>query len=245
MFGLWLIGGLFVLLSVPAKVLYLTAQIQSNLLLILTLVVLIVVLFLISKRDAIVRKKLPKSSLLGTALLAGAGLATPWLLWGALGSLLETITVIVLSAVFGLFIVQSIFPFYLEKTQLPNETITRGRLLLDGFTIAVFLLIVGTCLSQNGSQLLLSFTLPVSGWLLAGLAASGAGRNDHGRLAVGFISALSLFLPLAFFDMDELALILEGSTQGECLYWSQRAGTYSLLYLATISILILVDFPFT
>lgn len=242
MFGLWLIGGLFVLLSVPAKVLYLTAQIQSNLLLILTLVVLIVVLFLISKRDAIVRKNLPKSSLLGTALLAGAGLATPWLLWGALGSLLETITVIVLSAVFGLFIVQSIFPFYLEKTQLPNETITRGRFLLDGFTIAVFLLIVVTCLSQNGSQLLLSFTLPVSGWLLAGLAASGAGRNDHGRLAVGFISALSLFLPLAFFDMDELALILEGSTQGEVLYWSQRAGTYSLLYLATISILILVIF---
>ena len=120
MFGLWLIGGLFVLLSVPAKVLYLTAQIQSNLLLILTLVVLIVVLFLISKRDAIVRKNLPKSSLLGTALLAGAGLATPWLLWGALGSLLETITVIVLSAVFGLFIVQSIFPFYLGKNAAPQ-----------------------------------------------------------------------------------------------------------------------------
>ncbi|MEN6528856.1 MAG: S8 family serine peptidase [Anaerolineaceae bacterium] len=242
MFGLWLIGGLFVLLSVPVKALYLTAQIQSSLLLILTLAVLIAVLFLISKRDSAGRQGMPKSSLMGTALLAGAGLTTPWLLWGALGSPLETLTVLVLGAVFGVFVVQSIFPFYLEKTQLPAEKITRGQFLLDGFTIAVFLLILVTCLSQNGSQLLLCLTLPVSGWLLAGLAASGARRNDHGRLAVGFISALSLCLPLAFFDMDELALIIEGSTQGEVLYWSQRAGTYSLLYLATISILILVIF---
>jgi len=50
MLRLWLLGGLLALLSVPAKVFYLTAQNQSNILLTLTLSLLIAVVLLIPRK---------------------------------------------------------------------------------------------------------------------------------------------------------------------------------------------------
>lgn len=49
MLRLWLIGGLFVLLSVPAKTMYLTAQNQAYILLTLALVLMIAILVLLEK----------------------------------------------------------------------------------------------------------------------------------------------------------------------------------------------------
>jgi len=97
-------------------------------------------------------------------------------------------------------------------------------------------------LSQNGSQLLLALTLPASGWLIAAFATAGRNRKDHGSLSVAIIAALGLILPLAFFDMDELALLISGSTIGEVYYLAQRAGLYSLVFLVSLAIVILVFF---
>lgn len=242
MMRLWMLGGLLALLSVPAKTLYLTAQNQSNILLTLTLGVLIAVVLLIPRKNNRNTGSLANSRLTGSAVLAGVGLATPWALWGAFGSVLDLVVVILFGAVFGLFFIKTVFPFYFDLTQPPGETVSRWEYLFDGFVLAVFLLICVGGLSQNGSQLLLTLTLPASGWLIAAFAAAGRSRKDHGSLAIAIIAALGLILPLAFFDMDELALLISGTTTGEVFYLAQRAGLYSLVFLVLLAIVILVFF---
>ncbi len=243
MLGLWLIGGVFALFSVAAKTLYITAQVQSYLLLSLILIVTSVILILLRKNRPVDRSGLQKSHLTGTAVLAGVGLATPWILWGALGSISDTLVVIVLGCSFAFFLINAIYPLYFDKTQPPESQIGRGEYLFDGFVLAVFLLIVLSGISQNGSQILLALVIPPAGWLIAAVATAGRNRKDHGRLAVVIISALALILPLAFFDMDELALIISGTTGTEVFYWAQRSGWYSFIFMIAIALVILIFFP--
>lgn len=242
MLRLWLLGGLLALLSVPAKVFYLTAQNQSNILLSLTLSLLIAVVLLIPRKNKRNTGSLAKSRLTGSAIFAGVGLAIPWALWGAFGSVLDLVVVILFGAVFGIFFIKTVFPYYFDLTQPPGERVSRWEYLFDGFVLAVFLLICVGGLSQNGSQLLLALTLPASGWLIAAFAAAGRNRKDHGSLSVAIIAALGLILPLAFFDMDELALLISGSTIGEVYYLAQRAGLYSLVFWVSLAIVILIFF---
>ncbi len=243
MLGLWLIGGVFALISVGAKTLYLTAQVQSYLLLSLILNVTAVILILLRKNRSVDRSGLQISRLTGTAVLAGVGLATPWILWGALGSPSDTLLVIVFGCSFAFFLVSAIYPLYFDMTQPAGSQVGRGEYLFDGFVLAVFLLIVMTGISQNGSQILLALAIPPLGWLIAALAAAGRNRKDHGRLAVGIISALALILPLAFFDMDELALIISGTTSTEVFYWAQRAAWYSFVFILAVALVVLIFFP--
>lgn len=244
MLGLWLVGGVFALLSTGAKTLNLTAQVQSYLVLALILCAATVVLMYTSrnKREAY-KTGLHKARLTGSTILAGVGLATPWILWGALGSPLDTLAVIILGCSFAFFIVSAVFPLYLDLTQPAGSRVSRGDYLFDGFVLAVFLMIIVAGISQNGSQLLLSLVIPPAGWLIAALASAGRNRKDHGRLAIGIIASLILILPLAFFDMDELALIISGTTGAEVFYWAQRAASYSSIFLIALALVILVFFP--
>jgi hypothetical protein len=243
MLRLWLIGGLFALLSVPAKTLYLTAQSQSLMLLTLSLGLMIAIVMLVPKKESQEKRKLKPSFLTGAAVLAGVGLATPWAMWGALGSPLDTLLAVAIGCAFSFFLIRTIYPFYLDLTQPAGTAVGRGEYLFDGFVLAVFLLICVTGLSQNGSQLLLTLALPPAGWVLVVFASAGRNHAGHGRLAIGIFTALALALPLAFFDMDELALIVSGTTMGEVYYWAQRAGWYSLIFLVSLAIVILVFHP--
>jgi len=81
------------------------------------------------------------------------------------------VVVILFGAVFGIFFIKTVFPYYFDLTQPPGERVSRWEYLFDGFVLAVFLLICVGGLSQNGSQLLLALTLPASGWLIAAFAA--------------------------------------------------------------------------
>ena len=239
MLRLWTVAAAFVLLSVPAKFLYLTAQVQSNLLLSATLLLLTLLLFLLRKKQDSGLEKLPRSGLTGTSLLVCMAIATPWVLWGALGSSLDMLSALLLGVAFAVFVVQAVMPDYFDKTQPPGSPVSRSDYLFDGFTLMVFLFIVVSGLSQNGSQIVLSLSVPASGWLLAALSAAGRNRKHHGRLATGIVSGLLLALPLAFFDMDELALIISGTGE-EVFYWANRAGWNTLIFLIAFAVVILI-----
>ncbi len=241
MIRLWMIAGGFVVLSIPAKFLYLTSQNQSNILLSAALLLMSAILFLIRKPSAKRIDQKEKSGLLGTAVLAGLALSIPWLLWGALGSPLDTILVLALAGCVCLFVISSIYPFYLENTQALEGEVKIGEFLFDGFSIAVFLLIVVSGLGQNGSETLLALTVPAAGWLIVAFAAAGKNYQDHGKVAVGIISGLTVALPLLFFDMDELSQIITGAP-GEVTQWAEQAGLYSLIYLMVITLVIVFFF---
>lgn len=234
---LWMIAGGFIALSIPAKFLYLTSQNQSNILLSAALLLMSAILFLIRKPSARNNEKKEKSGLLGTALLAGVALSVPWVLWGALGAPLDTVLVLILAGSFGLFVISSIYPFYLEKTQALEGEVKLGEFLFDGFAVAVFLFMLVAGLGQNGSEALLALTVPAAGWLMVMFAAEGKNYHDHGKLAVGIISGLAVALPLMFFDMDELSQIITGAA-GEVTQWADQAGLYSFIFLMAITVAI-------
>lgn len=241
MLRLWTLAAAFVLLSGPAKLLYLTAQVQTNLLLSATLALMTLLVVLLRKKEATNRRKLLKPGLIGTVLLACVAFATPWVLWGALGSVVDLISALMLGVAFGVFVSSFVIPDYFEKTQPAGSHVGRGEYLFDGFVLMVFLLIMVSGLSQNGSQILLSLAIPGTGWLLAALATAGRNRKTHSRFVIGTVSGLLLALPLAFFDMDELALIISGTAE-EVFYWANRAGWNTLIFLIAFAIIILIFF---
>jgi len=90
---------------------------------------------------------------------------------------------------------------------------------------------------------MLVISVPISGWVLAGLSIAGIGRRDLGRKAVFLVATFVIALPLLFFDMDELSLII-GSGDGEVLFWANRAAWFTFMSLLTLIIVIMLNFRF-
>lgn len=234
---LWAIASGFVLLSGPAKLLFLTAQNQTSLLLSAALLLTIGVIALLRKNRFSSTKNLPKPTLIGATVLISTALATPWILWGALGSIMDVLFTFIFAASFGFFVMQTVIPEYLDYTREAGSVYTRKEYLFDGFVFTVFLFIMVGGLSHNLTQILLVLSIPAAGWLIAALAGAARNRDNHGKYAVGLLSAALLFLPLAFFDADELALGL-ATSGGEVFFWSNRAGWNTLVYLLAIAVVI-------
>lgn len=241
--SLWLVAAAFSLFSIPLKLFYLTAQNPAYwALAALLLTVSTGLLFLDRSKhaDKVKRQRSLKSTAGVTALIAIA-ISTPWMMWGAFGSVFDLLSVLVLSAAFGFFLYVSAIRGYLEKVHT-SPVITRGDYFFDGLVISIFLLIAATGLSQNGSQLLLFLSIPPAAWLITGLAAASR-ENPRSRMGSTWaIASLALFLPLAFFDADELAMIISGGTTGEVMYWASRAGWSTLITLLAAALLLLVFF---
>jgi hypothetical protein len=230
MLRLWMIGAVFALLSISAKFLYLTSQVQSFVLLAFDALLMVLILFLFKKPTAGQVQTTEKPGLLGSAALVSLAISVPWLLWGSLGSPLDTVIILFLGFSVSLFVVKSIFPFYLENTQGIDREVKVGEYAFDGLVIAIFLLIVVTGLAQNGSQLILVLSVPTAGWLITAFAAAGKNQKDHGKLAAGIITGVTVCLPLLFFDIDELSPMISGTT-GEILQWAKQASMYTFIFL--------------
>ena len=243
-FRLWMMASILAILTIPLKMLYLTAQNETAILQISSMGMLLIglVAFKNPNKEHPPSNK-PKSTLLGIAGILAFGLSIPWLLWGALGSVIDTLLEIGVGIVFGLLVVKLLFPQYLERVHTEERELRVSDLILDGFVIFVMLLILVTALAHNGSQSMLVISVPISGWVLAGLSIAGIGRRDLGRKAVFLVATFVIALPLLFFDMDELSLII-GSGDGEVLFWANRAAWFTFMSLLTLIIVIMLNFRF-
>jgi subtilisin family serine protease len=239
---LWMLASIFAMLTVPLKTLYLTNQNETSILQISAMLLLIVggIMFRKSKNPERNEEK-ENPRLTGLAALLSLGLAIPWILWGAFGSILDTILALGVGIVFGILIVNTIFPYYLEKTQHMGREIKISDFIFDGFVVAVFLLILTAALSHNGSQQLLVITVPISGWILTALSLAAIGKRGEGRAVVGLVAALIVVLPLVFFDMDELSLVI-ASSPGEVISWANKAAWFTFMSLIMLTIVLLINF---
>ena len=243
-FRLWMLASILAILTIPLKMLYLTAQNETAILQISSMMMLLLglVAFKIPNSSQSNASK-PKSSLLGIAGILVFGLSIPWLLWGALGSVIDTLLEIGVGIVFGLLVVKLLYPQYLERVHTEERELRVSDVILDGFVIFIMLLILITALAHNGSQSMLVISVPISGWVLAGLSIAGIGRRDQGRKAVFLVATFLIALPLLFFDMDELSLII-GSGDGEVLFWANRAAWFTFMSVLTLVIVIMLNFRF-
>jgi subtilisin family serine protease len=218
------LAGLFAMLLAPARLPGLTAAQETA-----VLQIVLALLFLLI--DRLVSRKEPTHRSGGwnmaAALLVAGLVGLPWVLWGALGSVLDTLLNLLAALAFGAAAARILQPVFDRPA---GESRTVSNHLLDGFVAALVLLVMVEGLASNGNQGLLALSVPVLGWVLSVLHQS-RGTPDGKRAANGrtlaLLAGLAAFWPMAFIDPDELAAIVTLGA-GELIQWANMAGGVSL-----------------
>jgi len=232
----WMLAAGFSLAAFPAKRLWVTYQQETTVLMMLSMLIFVGGLYFFQRRHPstiAVSKK--NSSWGGLAVMIAVAMAFPWFLWGALGSLNDTVLYLCLGVLFGYFTVMVLYPYFFDRDQNNAGEPRVGDFLFNGFVVAIFFVLTITGLGQNGSQPLLLITLPLSGFVTAFFAITTRDTRGRGKIIVAVLAALGLVLPLLWFDMDELFLLIAGSP-GEALDWAMRAAWSNF----SVSMLVLV-----
>lgn len=150
------------------------------------------------------------------ALTAGALLAYPWLVWGALGSITDSVLALLAAALFGWSAARLIAHFWLLSWER-----TGGGSLVGGFVVAVALLLMARNLGFNNGSLLLVLGMPLLGWL--GMALVGDRPEAAAKWpALAVLLGLAAAYPLLFADPDTLPMIF--IIQWEGLLWGLQAA---------------------
>jgi subtilisin family serine protease len=189
---------------------------------------------IIGWRQGKIRRQRPTLLHLGLALLVAAFLVYPWLVFGALGSPMDTLLNLAAGLLFGLAVALIIVYFLLPALQATSN----GRgwdLMLAGFVIGALLVMMVSALGFNGMQLLLLFALPGVGWAAAALGYPAQHETGSRLLAVTFFLGLATAAPALFIDPDEFALIL-GLGGRDLLTWAFWAAMIAMLVSWIVSL---------
>jgi len=178
----------------------------------------------------------------------------PWLIYGSLGSVSDTILQIIFAFELGI-ISLIIINNYLSQidSQKNPSTFFLNSLVFEGVLLIVSSAI---CYGYSGIQLILLLILPTSGWLIAAIEYLGiikTSRKSQEQFSkfriknnlpiIIFLGALFL-APLALVDPDELVLVLS-ATEGEILSSTYKAVGMSLFGIIVLStILVILSFFF-
>lgn len=241
-YRLWLVAAIFAAACIPLRLLSITAQQQTTLFQIGLLAIAIFVTFFFKKNET---EKYEKASSTGRNyglfVLIVALMAVSWVLFGALGSWEDTVLNVIAGALFGFLISQWVYPLFLDYTQHQGRDLQVSDFLLDGFAIFLFLLIMVAGISINGSQVVLVIALPVTGWLLSAVSVASRGIRNKGKTWAALVAGAAFCLPLIWFDMDELFLLIS-SNPGETFEWANQSAWLGFTVVIVAVILIMINF---
>ncbi len=144
----------------------------------------------------------------------------PLLLWGSLGSLLDTTLNLLAGLGLGL-LAGVLLDGLLFQPLAARPAGTWRELGFGALTAGLALMILGSGFGFGGTQLLLLVILPPLGLAVAALGWRARSRGGSAWLAITLLVGLCSAAVLMFVDADELMLILGG---GEILSWAQRAA---------------------
>jgi subtilisin family serine protease len=263
----WLSAALYVMLLAPISLLFPAAmQLQATLNIFLNLLFVAILLRLtrqpVQRHDpAFPEISVPASKTFNSRqvtlfiLLITGTVVIPWGLFGALGSLLDTLLQTLAGLTLGMAIVLTLYTILLPGLKRSGLS-TRRSILLGGFIAATAMLIFssGAGYPFGGTQVLLAICLPPLAWLavhlLHYLGAEDRSQSDPSLrdtlsrqssrvvlLPVILLIGLSAAFPLAFVDPDELALVITFS-RGELLTWAliAAAGAAGISLLASLEL---------
>lgn len=244
-YRIWLFAALYVLLLAPISIVFPAAfQLQAVLNILLSLLAAALLSY-------IVRRRLPQAILEGgyvnetshaqgpdifTALLPAALFGIPWVLFGALGSPVDTMLGLASGLAFGL--AAAVGLLYLMLGFRSTGYSPMRSILFAGFSAGVALMIASSAVGYpfGGMQLLLAVCLPPLGWFAVYLIQrTGPIERPDGYSAKIIIQmlvpaasllGLAAAFPLIFIDPDELALVISAS-KGEILVWALAAAGLS------------------
>jgi subtilisin family serine protease len=177
-------------------------------------------------RAAVEARPPTRLSSLGLALILAPLVAAPFLVWGALGSPLDTALSLLAGVSLGLFaglVLDRILPPPGPPPVPSPGASPAGDLALLAWAAIVALTILGSGSGFGGSQLLLMVVLPPLGLAAAALIlrARRFAPPRSAWLAVALLTGLVAAATLAFVDPDELVLVLGAH---EIMDWAMRAA---------------------
>ncbi|PIE80882.1 MAG: peptidase S8 [Chloroflexi bacterium] len=228
-FRTWLMANLVPLLLAPTRLFY-VAHSQTIL---LTQAILLLILAL--GLGWVYRQQRSRPTLATGALAGGLAILInlPFVVWGALGSPLDTLLALIVGLLFGSVAARVIDGHWLRELKHTSQG-TGWDILSGGFVVGTALLILSSGLSLNGLQLVLMLALPTLGWAAMGMALTKRRPQDtaHNSLALGLITGLSAAFILMFIDSDGLFI---GAADG-IMRWAFQAAFF------TIPVALLVGF---
>lgn len=232
-FQAWSLAGLFALAMLPVQ---LAPAAAAQLAALLQMVGgLVYLLFLTLTRRPEEPRAVHHTGSMWPALLLAVLITWPWVLWGALGSWLDTVLNLAAATLFGLSAAAT-----LRRTLWPHINQQQGKATLPffiaGLATSITLMIMGAAFGHNGQQLVLLTLLSGLGWLVAAVARRGPGPEPAIWPQAALLIALVVAVPLIFFDPEELALILNlGSRDvGYYAFYASVMGLGIALALAII-----------
>jgi hypothetical protein len=233
-FQCWLLALGYIFLLAPVRLVEPPNVQLANLLQILLTTLFIILLVGYGLWRGKIERGRPSFNRVLLALLLTTIPAYPWLLWGALGSPLDTLLNLIAGLLLGLA-VALIIVYVLMPALAATSNGKFWDLALAGFVIGPLLLMMGAGLGFNGTQLLLFFALPGMGWAAAVLGYRSDPAEPSRLTAVSIFVGLTAAVPAMFIDPDEFALIL-GATGRDLLTWAFMAGFVVMLISWAVSI---------
>jgi hypothetical protein len=151
------------------------------------------------------------------AVAAGLLVLLPWLWFGALGGVLESLLALAAAAAVGWLAATVLGPGFWAGFDGGRVQLV----IVGGLAAGVGLLLVAAGAGASGAQLALMLTLPPLGFAAAALPGTPDGRRSVGLL-VGFAA----FGPLALVDPEEISLLL--ATGRDVPFWAGLASACAL-----------------
>ncbi|MEP7199135.1 MAG: S8 family serine peptidase, partial [Chloroflexota bacterium] len=165
----------------------------------------------------------------GMATLLAAALVPlvvfPLLIWGALGSPLDSALDLLAALSLGTF-VGVLFDSFLFQPLTAHASTPGWDIAFGGFVAGIAFVILGAGFGFGGSQLLLLVMLPPLGFAVAGLKRCAPRDADGAWSPLAWFIGLCAAAPLMFVDPDELTLLLGND---EILTWAFMAAALSLV----------------
>ncbi|PKO06996.1 MAG: peptidase S8 [Chloroflexi bacterium HGW-Chloroflexi-3] len=227
-FQFWALINFLGVVLIPGRFLGINEATFVSFIQIIGITIYIIFFLLVIKRSKFWNHLRSKSEFLLITILISGLFSIPWVLWGALGSLLDLVLNLIVGILSGLFLTILIQQLHSELFPEKKKIEPAGRLFF-GLIVLMGLIIFTTVLGQNGQQWMLVFTIPVSSWIISGLFRNEGGEQ-YNFLSVWFLLAIMIALPLIWFDPDELSLLI-GSERGETLSWVSQTISYSVVIL--------------
>ncbi len=187
------------------------------------------------------RKRQLPHLIAGHKLLLGLAVTAisvyPWLAWGALGSILDTLLNLTAGISFGACL-SLIIGLFLLDPQFRSGFPSQGSLLRDGFIVSVALVVVTSAFGYGGMQLPLMAIGFSSGWIIVLLWGNTDSEvKSEGWLNLQVYIGLSVAIPMTLIDPNELILVLSLDSR-DLLVWVGYASILSLIICLVISFIL-------
>ncbi|MBK9051890.1 MAG: S8 family serine peptidase [Chloroflexi bacterium] len=242
-FTVWALAAASFFLLLPVRLAGPTAaqttallQIVGNL---LFLVGLVAVIWRQQKRnDPDWKLQLRRGHVLGSALLLAPLPLVWWLVYGALGSPLDTVMNLMVGLLMGLNVGLALDFFLVRPLQRASVSPVWSGV-GGGLVAGVVLLLFAGGVGHNSQQLLLMPLLMPLGWAMMALTRwPGGGQTSKNWLAMAVLAGLNAAAPLMLLDPDELILVLNLGSR-DILAWALYALLGGIVFGLLVSLVAL------